>query len=167
MSVAANTARLPELTSVQPPILDQLNPTAERIQSELASLYKELREVEQQIRVVKDTLYSLSVVFGQEAVCPELLELVHPRHRTYVRGLTKACKLALIKARQPCSVNTVCRLITEIDPTLLMHHRNPMASAMTVLRNFAKKADVVRKTENGKSVWQWINWDQVSRATKV
>jgi len=109
--------------------------------------------------VVKDTIYGLSVVFRQEVVASELLELVHPRRRTNVRGLSNACKLALVRAAQPCSLATVCRLVTEIDPMLLMHHRNPPASTMSVLRNLAKKGDVIRTTEGGKSAWQWINWE--------
>jgi hypothetical protein len=124
-----------------------------------------LREVEQEIRAVKDTVYGLAVVFGQELVSSELLKLVCPRRRTKVRGLSNACKLALMRAAQPCSLATVCRLVTEIDPMLLMHHRNPRASTMSALTNLAKKGDVIRTTEGGKSAWQWVNWDRLCSAT--
>jgi hypothetical protein len=167
VSVGANTASLVEFPCAQVAVFDHPQPATTHIRKELASLQDQLRDLEQEIRAVKGTVYGLAVVFGQEVVPSELLELVYPRRRTNVRGLSNACKLALVRAAQPCSLATVCQLVTEIDPTLLAHHRNPRASTMSALRNLARQGDVIRRTKNGRSAWQWVNWDRPGSATEI
>jgi hypothetical protein len=159
MSVGASTAGVTQFAVHQ--IADSERPTNDRIRNELASLLKQLRDVEQQIRIVKDTLHGLSIVFGDDVVSAELLDVIRGKRRTNNRGLTDACKSVLLRVGKPCSVSTVCKLVTEINPTLLMHHRNPRASAMSALRNLARRSVVIRRMENGKSVWE-VNWDRVS-----
>jgi hypothetical protein len=136
---------------------DSLRPSGERIQEEMSSLQKELQQIEQEISAVKSTLYGLSVIFGKEVFPQQLLESLHPKYSPKVRGLTAACQSVLVKTPHPCSVSAVCNLVRAVNPLLLVHHRNPRASVMTVLRNFAKRGQVVRRTENGRSAWQWVD----------
>ena len=132
-------------------------PTPERLRDELATVQNELAEVEEQLAAVKKTVYGLSLVFGPEVCGHELLQQVQSKTTPHVRGLTEACRSAVMNAALPCSVSSVCNLVTAINPALLIHHRNPRASVMTVLRNLAKRGEVVRSSENGRSVWQWAH----------
>lgn len=155
MSIASNTS----FGGYSSPFLafDYLRPSGERIQEEMSSLQKELKQVEEEIFAVKNTLYGLSVIFGEEAFPQPLLQSLRSKPASKVRGLTAACEAVLVKTSHPCSVSAVCNLVRAVNPLLLIHHRNPRASVMTVLRNFAKRGQVVRGTENGRSVWQWAN----------
>ena len=156
MSAELN-ASFGEYSAPRIPGFDYLRPSDDRIREELSSLQKELKDVEDGISAVKQMLYSMSVIFGEEVVSSPLVQLVRPKHGSKVRGLTSACEAVLAKTAQPCSVSAVCNLVRAVNPLLLSHHRNPRASVMTVLRNFAKRGQVIRRTENGRSVWQWVN----------
>jgi len=123
----------------------------------MSSLQKELKQINEEISAVKSTLYGLSLIFGDEAFPQPLLQSLRSKPGGKVRGLTAACEAVLVKTSHPCSVSAVCNLVRAVDPLLLIHHRNPRASVMTVLRNFAKRGQVVRRTEDGRSVWQWVN----------
>jgi hypothetical protein len=153
MGVGSNTS----VGSSSPQFLafEYLRPSGERIQEEMLSLQRELKEVEEEISAVKSTLYGLSVIFGKEVFSEQLLQSLRPKSGCKVRGLTATCQAVLVKTSHPCSVSAVCNLVRAVNPLLLIHHRNPRASVMTVLRNFAKRGQVVRRTENGRSVWLW------------
>jgi hypothetical protein len=160
MGVGSNTS-FPEYGSPQFLAFDYLRPSGERIQEVMSSLQGELKEVEEEISAVKNTLYGLSVIFGEEVFSRQLLQSIRPKHDGRVRGLTATCQAVLIKASRPCSVSAVCNLVRAVNPLLLVHHRNPRASVMTVLRNFAGRGQVVRGSENGRSVWRWASSELV------
>jgi hypothetical protein len=126
----------------------------EGMRRELESLRKELKEVESQLALVQTTIHGLSVVVDPKVLGPELLDLCR-RPRRNVRGLTSACRAVLKNVLYPCSVGTVCTLVNALDPSLLSHHRNAMASVMSVLRMLARRGEITRGLENGRSVWQW------------
>ena len=136
----------------KPEFLDLANG---RLREESESLQRELLEIEQEIAALKSTIYGLSVIYGEEVISRELLDQVRPSLRTKKRGLTAACRSVLMSAGVPCSVGTVCQLINAADPSLLLKHRNPLASVMTVLRNLARKGEVIRTSSNGRSAWEW------------
>ena len=127
--------------------------SAQRITKELSALQKQLREVEGDIVAVRQTLHGLSLILGEEYFSEELLRLIRPK-RTNIRGLSSVCRSLLLHAPHAYSVREVCNRINASDPLLLIHHRNPMASVMSVLRQLARRGEIIRKTENGKSVWQ-------------
>jgi len=154
MSAGSNTS-FSQPGSPQIVTFEYLRPSGERIQGEMTTLQKQLKEVEEEISAVKSTLYGLSVIFGEEIFSQQLLQSIRPKHDGRVRGLTAACQAVLIKASHPCSVTAICNLVSAVNPLLLVHHRNPRASVMTVLRNFASRGQVVRGSENGRSVWRW------------
>jgi hypothetical protein len=134
---------------------EALDPASGRFQQESAALQAQLKEVEQEIAAIRNTVYGLSVIYGEQAVSHELLEQVRPV-RSKQRGLTDACRVVLCKAARPCSVTTICKLVDAVDPFLLLHHRNPRASVMTILRNLANRGQVARSAINGRSVWEWV-----------
>jgi hypothetical protein len=129
----------------------QLSP--QRVTTELLALQKQLREVEGDIVAVRQTLHGLSLILGEEYFSDQLLRLIRPK-RTNVRGLSNACRALFLQAPHAYSVREVCNRINATEPLLLTHHRNPMASVMSVLRQLAMRGEIIRRTENGKSIWQ-------------
>jgi hypothetical protein len=132
---------------------DGVQLSAQRITRELSALQKQLREVEGDIVTVRQTLHGLALILGEEYFSEELLRLIRPK-RTNIRGLSTVCRSLLLNAPYGYSVREVCNRINETEPLLLTHHRNPMASVMSVLRQLARRGEIIRRTENGKSVWQ-------------
>jgi len=132
---------------------DGVQLSAQRITKELSALQKQLREVEGDIVAVRQTLHGLSLILGEEYFSEELLRLIRPK-RTNIRGLSSVCRSLLLHAPRAYSVREVCDRVNATDPLLLTHHRNPMASVMSVLRQLARRGEIIRRTENGKSVWQ-------------
>lgn len=132
-----------------------LNLAGGRLREESEALQRELLETEQEIAALKSTIYGLSVIYGEKVISRELLDKVRPMVRTKKHGLTAACRSVLASTGVPCSVGAVCQLINAADPSLLLRHRNPLASVMTILRNLAKKGEVIRRSANGRSIWEW------------
>lgn len=151
MSVGVDTSV--QNISAQFRVEDGVQLSARRITKELSALQKQLRDVEDDIVVVRQTLHGLSLILGEEYFSEELLRLIRPK-RTNIRGLSSVCRSLLMQASRAYSVREVCDRINATDPLLLTHHRNPMASVMSVLRQLARRGEVIRRTENGKSVWQ-------------
>ena len=151
MSVGMSTAV--QNISAQFKVEDGVRLSAPTIHRELSALLKQLREVEGDIAAVRQTLHGLSLILGEEYFSEELLRLIQPK-RTNIRGLSSVCRSLLLNAHRAYSVREVCNHIHATEPLLLIHHRNPMASVMSVLRQLAKRGEIVRRTENGRSVWQ-------------
>jgi hypothetical protein len=128
--------------------------SCESITKEIVVLRRELKTVEGDIAALRETLHGLSLIVGEELFSEEILSLIRPRRKN-MRGLSLLCRLLLLHAPHPHSVREICSRINTADPRLLLHQRNPMASVMSVLRHLAKRGEVIRKTENGRSVWQW------------
>lgn len=128
------------------------------VRQEFETLTAELKEVESQIAAIKATIYAFSAIYGREVVSSELLQAVRPESRKNKRGLTGACRSVLRQAARPCSVREVCEGVNRIVPGLLSGHRSPMASVMSSLRNMERRQLVSRAQENGRSVWQLIEW---------
>jgi hypothetical protein len=151
MSVGMNTAI--QNIAAQYNVEHGVQLSARRITKELSALQKQLRQVEDDILAVRQTLHGLSLILGEEHFSDELLRLIRPR-RTNIRGLSSVCRSLLLHAPHAYSVREVCDRINATEPLLLVHHRNPMASVMSVLRQLAKRGEIIRRTENGKSLWQ-------------
>jgi hypothetical protein len=151
MSVGANTTI--QNIGAQFRVKDGARLSAQRIARELSGLQKQLREVEDDIVAARQALHGLSLILGEEYFSDELLRLIRPK-RTNIRGLSSVCRSLLLHAPRALSVREICERINATDPLLLTHHKNPMASVMSVLRQLARRGEIIRRTENGKSVWQ-------------
>lgn len=151
MSVVANTTveNIPARFTPE----EGVQLSVRRITKELSALQKQLREVEDDIVAVRQALHGLSLILGEEHFSEELLRLIRPK-RAQIRGLSSVCRSLLLRAPYAYSVREVCDRINATDPLLLAHHRNPMASVMSVLRQLARRGEIIRRTQNGKSVWQ-------------
>jgi len=125
-----------------------------KVRQKLEALTAELKDVESQIAAIKSTIYGLSLIYGPQVASPEVLKSACPEARKQKRGLSEACRSVLGYALDPCSVSEVCAGVNKMNPDLLLNHRCPMASVMSVLRNMERRHLVVRGFEHGRSVWQ-------------
>ena len=125
-----------------------------KVRQKLEALTAELKDVESQIAAIKSTLYGLSLIYGPQVASPEVLKFARPESRKYKRGLSEACHSVLEYALHPYSVSDVCAAVNKLDPDLLVNHKCPMASVMSVLRNMEHRHLVVRGFEHGRSVWR-------------
>ena len=119
---------------------------------ELQALAEELREIENRMAAIQSLLRGLAVIYPAE-VDPER-GVFHPRPRRKRGALTAACRSALGSAPGQLPVSEICSRINESSPEVLLGHRKPMASVMSVLRNMQRHREVVRGEDNGKSVWR-------------
>jgi hypothetical protein len=126
------------------------------VRQELEALTAELMDLESQLAAIKSTIYGLALIYGPQIASPEVLKSAHPEVRKRKRGLSEACHSVLHNASGPCSVSEVCAAVNETSPELLLNHRSPMASVMSVLRNMERRGLVVRGFQEGRSVWQLI-----------
>ena len=130
----------------------------EQVREQIAALADELKEVETQIAALYSLVRGLSVLYGPDIVPVKLLEAFRPEPRTNKRGLTTNCLWVLQHAVRPYAVSEICRQINEVNPELLLLHRKPMASVMSVLRSLERQHQVVRGREQGRSVWHCADW---------
>jgi predicted transcriptional regulator len=66
--------------------------------------------------------------------------------------------MVLMEAGRPLAVREVCEQIQQRLPTLLLRHKDPLASVTTVLNRlveYGEALSVVR--ENGRRAWQWVS----------
>jgi hypothetical protein len=131
--------------------------SSEQIKKEIASLQKELRKVEDDFSALRHYLHGLSLTLGEEYYSAEALRQIHPK-RANARGLSRICRSFFQSAPDSYSVGHICNHIMANEPELLIHRRNPSASVMSVLRNLAKHGEIIRRKENGRSVWQRASW---------
>ncbi|HET8827038.1 MAG TPA: hypothetical protein VFM77_17975 [Terriglobales bacterium] len=124
------------------------------VRQEMKALATELKEVEAEIAAVKAMIHGLSVIYGPEIAGDDVLQSVRPEPRTNKRGLTPACRTVLKQAERPYAVSEICAQVNELNPELLLSHRKPMASVMSVLRSMERRRQVVRARESGRSVWR-------------
>jgi len=124
---------------------------------ELRQLLRQRADVMKRIGTLKQTIAGLANLFGDEILGEELLELIDRKSGGRQPGFTKACRLALMEARQPLSVREVCERIQERLPGVLLRHKDPLASVTTVLNRlveYGEAQSVLR--DNGRRAWQWI-----------
>jgi hypothetical protein len=114
-------------------------------------------EVMKRIGTVKQTLVGLANLFGDHVLSEELLELVDRKSGGRQPGFTKVCRTVLIEAESPLGARDVCEQIQQRMPSLLLRHKDPLASVTTVLNRLVEygEAQAVVK-ENGKRAWRWV-----------
>lgn len=125
---------------------------------ELRTLIRQRADIMKRIGTVKQTIVGLANLFGDGVLNDELLELVDRKSTGRQPGFTKACRVILMESRRPLGAREVCDQIEKRLPTLLLRHKDPLASVTTVLNRLADYGEaktVVR--ENGRRAWQWVS----------
>lgn len=131
---------------------------------ELRILMRQRAEIMKRIGTLKQTISGLANLFGDEILGEDLMELVDRKSGGRQPGFTKACRTVLMESGGPLSVREVCERIQQRVPTVLLRHKDPLASVTTVLNrlvDYGEAQSVVRP--NGRRAWQWVS-DPVSAA---
>ena len=107
-----------------------------QIQEQLQVLKAEHAAIAKKIWLIKSTIAGLAEVFGHGVVGPDLQGMLAPAPagRRRNRGLTDACREALQQASSSQTLKQISGHIQERYPTLLSHHRYPMAIIQIMLR---------------------------------
>src|ERR1700690_1256449 len=124
---------------------------------ELRPLMRQRADVMKRIGTVKQTIVGLAHLFGDGVLSGELLELVDRKSGGRQQGFTKACRLVLMEANRPLGGREVCEQIQQRLPSVLLRHKDPLASVTTVLNRLVEYGEaraVVR--ENRRRAWEWV-----------
>jgi hypothetical protein len=125
---------------------------------ELRQLMRQRAEIMKRIGTLKQTISGLANLFGDDILGEDLLELVDRKPGGRQPGFTKACRMVLMEADRPLAVREVCEQIQKRLPSILLRHKDPLASVTTVLNRlveYGEALSVVR--ENGRRAWQWAS----------
>jgi hypothetical protein len=124
---------------------------------ELRQLMRQRADIMKRIGTLKQTIAGLANLFGDDVLDEDLLELVGRKTGGRQPGFTKACRMALMEASGPLTVREVCERIQQRMPSILVRHKDPLASVTTVLNRlveYGEAQSVLR--QNGRRAWQWI-----------
>lgn len=139
--------------SVFPDSVDQMQG---KLQSEIADLQRQCKNLDERISRTKGTIHGLATMFGDSSMNDDAAKFLKTAAKRR-RGLTRACRTTLQTLTRPCDAKELAGLIAETDPTLLRHHKNSSASVTTILNRLAKAGMVrVIATGFGRSRWEWI-----------
>lgn len=129
----------------------------QRAHEELRLLLQEKAEVVGRIRSIKQTIFGLANLIGDEILDKELLRPTYTKSDIRKPGLTKACRLMLMEAGRALSARDVCDQIQDRNPDVLARHTNPMASVTTVLNRLVQYGEAQGVLlNNGRHGWQWV-----------
>jgi len=129
-----------------------------QVHAELDALLRHRAEIVKRIGTIRQTIVGLANVFGEEALGPELMELVDRRPQERQTGFTKTCRLVLMEAQRPLTAREVCLCIRQRSPALLARHKDPLASVTTVLNRLANYGEAsFTLNEKERRTWQWVS----------
>lgn len=124
---------------------------------ELRLLIRQRADIMKRIGTVKQTIAGLANLFGDAVLNDELLELVDRKSGGRQPGFTKACRMILMEAGRPLGAREVCEQIQQRVPTLLLRHKDPLASVTTVLNRLVEYGEArAVSRDNGRRAWQWV-----------
>jgi hypothetical protein len=127
-------------------------------QEELHTLLRQRADIMKRIGTVKQTIAGLANLFGDEVLNEELLQLVDRKSSGRQPGFTKACRMILMEAGRAMSARDICDYFQQKMPSLLAHHKDPMASVTTVLNRLVDYGEAQAvAASNGRRAWLWIS----------
>jgi len=127
-----------------------------RAEQELRQLLQKRADVTKRIGTVKQTIVGLAKLFGDGILDDALSDLVDRKNHSRQPGITGACRRVLIEARRPMSARDVCNEIQRTVPTLLVSHKDPMATVNTILGRLAKYGEAsIMPGDRGQRAWLW------------
>ncbi|OLE10292.1 MAG: hypothetical protein AUG89_12575 [Acidobacteria bacterium 13_1_20CM_4_56_7] len=142
--------------SAQPPAGAHVNKILEEMYGEFQALMVQRAAILRRIGTIKQTIIGLAKLFGNEVVGERVLQVVEQRSSTRSRGFTRTCRVVLMESTRPMVCQQVCEEIQRRNPTLLAHHKDPLASVNTVLNRLATYGEArIVMNERGKRAWEW------------
>jgi hypothetical protein len=126
-------------------------------QEELHTLLRQRAEIMKRIGTVKQTIAGLANLFGDGVLNEELMQLVDRKSSGRQPGFTKACRMILMEAGRAMSARDICDYFHQKMPSLLAHHKDPMASVTTVLNRLVDYGEAQAvAAHNGRRAWIWV-----------
>lgn len=123
---------------------------------ELLALLQERARVVERIGTVKQTIAGLANVFGEDLLSDELLALIDRKRGVRHSGLTRTCRATLMESETPLTPQNICHEIRRRQPSLLAHHKSPLASITTIMNRLVQYGEArVVTTPSGRRAWQW------------
>jgi chorismate mutase len=131
-------------------------------QRELVTLLTQRAEIMKRIGAVKQTLAGLASIFDCSAVMRDLSGPTAPEaFVSHPTGLTDACRMALLNAREPLRPHQV-RDRLRFQGLSLANHRDPVASVTTVLRRLGQYGEArAVLLPDGKRAWEWVTTERL------
>jgi hypothetical protein len=127
-----------------------------QVSDELRQLLAQRSEVIRKIGVARKTIAGLAILVGDSAVARDLYESMMGRSSARQPGITKACRVILMRAEHPLTVNQMLEQLRKGYPALLERHKDPKASVTTILNRLAEYGEVQRMVSgNYVRTWQW------------
>jgi hypothetical protein len=126
-------------------------------EQELRGLESERSLIMKRIGAVRKAIIGLADLFGAELVSEEALGLATPKKRSgRGAGITKACRMVLMKSDRPLSARDVCRALQTEYPDCIVNHRDAVASVTTVLSRLVRYGEAVAlSADGGRRRWKW------------
>jgi hypothetical protein len=125
---------------------------------ELLQLMAQRAEVMKRIGTLKQTIAGLANLFGDQVLNDDLLELIDRKPTGRQPGFTKACRRVLMEVRRPLGAREVCVELERYAPTILVRHKDPLASVTTVLNRLVDYGEARSlSNDRGRRVWEWIS----------
>jgi len=135
-------------------------------EQELRGLESERSQIMKRIGAVRKAIIGLADLFGAEVVSEEALGLATPKKRSgRGAGITKACRMVLMKSEKPMAAREVCRALQTDYPDCIVNHRDAVASVTTVLSRLVRYGEaVVLSADGGRRRWKWaVNTEEPYR----
>lgn len=124
---------------------------------ELRQLLHQRADVMRRIGTIKQTIAGLANLFGDGVLNEELMQLVDRKSSGRQPGFTKACRMILMEAGRAMSARDICDYFHQKMPSLLAHHKDPMASVTTVLNRLVDYGEAQAvAAHNGRRAWIWV-----------
>jgi hypothetical protein len=132
---------------------------------ELNHLLEMRAQLMKRIGTIRQTLAGLANLFGDSLLSDEILNVLARKSPDRQSGVTKACRRVVMEAKSPVGARTVCQMLDQKFPEVLVRHKNPLASVNTVLNRLTDYGEVrCLLNENGRRIYQWIAEEPESRA---
>jgi len=141
----------PAANSIRP--LEEVIAKAHR---ELLALLEERSRIMERIGTVKQTIAGLANVFGEDLLSDELLALIDRKRGVRHSGLTRTCRATLMESKTPLTPQNISNEIRRRQPSLLAHHKSPLASITTIMNRLVQYGEArAVTTSSGRRAWQW------------
>ena len=127
-----------------------LQMVVERAQDQLLQLTLQRQEIAQRIAVIKRTIHSLALLYGEE-LQPRRDKVAIGERR---RGITNACRAVLNRADTPLSTREAHTILQREFPDIFPQSQNRYASLVTILNRLVKYGEVDTFLHNGNRLWQ-------------
>lgn len=133
-----------------------VEPLVRQMQVELRQLLQQRTRVTRRIAILKKTVVGLASLFAENALSEDSTTFLDRSKLSRKMGFTETCRAILIEADRPITASELCHRMRQRDPALFQRHKDPLASATTVLNRLRNYGEVDRVVLiDNKNSWHW------------